>query len=380
MGGPFFLLRMKRTNGSTGVLEHWVLRILVFSLVALAAAPVNQRVLAATVEDIALLNRPDRQKILEEGAKKEGKLVWYTPLIVNQAVRPLKEVFEKKYPFMKVDFHRANSRGLVQKWLAENSAKRFEADVVGGSEVTTLGKKAGLLARLYSPALRDYPAEMRDAQGYWSTTNLYFMTLAYNTRRIKPGEAPKSYEELLQPRWKGRMAWHLGSNTGAPLFIGNIVSTMGEKNGTAYLQNLAKQSVIAATASARGIVDLVVAGEYDIAINIFNNHAEISKDAGAPVDWQPLEPVPSPMGTTGVAKNAPRPHAAMLFTDFLLSEEGQRVFQQADYLPAHPKVKAKTPELKPGGGKFVKANYFHPEVVMEQSEKWIALQEKIFGK
>lgn len=184
---------------------------------------------ALTAEEIALLNKPDRQKILEAGAKKEGKLVWYTPLIVNQAVRPLKEVFEKKYPFIKVDFHRANSRGLVQKWFAENEAKRYEADVVGGSEVTMLGKKTGLLLRFSSPYLRDYPAELKDPQGFWASTNLYFMALAYNTRRIKLNEAPKTYEDLLNPKWKGRMAWHMGSNTGAPLFIGNIVSTLGQK-------------------------------------------------------------------------------------------------------------------------------------------------------
>ena len=106
----------------------------------------------------------------------------------------------------------------------------------------------------------------------------------------------------------------------------------------------------------------------------------LSLYAGAPVDWQPLEPVPSQMGTTSVAKTAPRPHAAMLFTDFLLSEEGQKVFQRADYLPAHPKILAQSPELKPGGGRFAKANYFHPETVMEQSDKWLALQEKIFTK
>ena len=357
-----------------------VVMFLLAMLIFFAGVRTSLAAQALTAEEIALLNKPDRQKILEEGAKKEGKVVWYTPLIVNQAVRPLKDAFEKKYPFIKVDFHRANSRGLVQKWLAETSAKRYEVDVVGGSEVTLLGKKAGLLLRFSSPSLRDFPAEMKDPQGLWSTTNLYFMTLAFNTRRIKPSEAPKTYDDLLQPRWKGRMAWHMASNTGAPLFIGNILSTLGEKSGTAYLQNLAKQNIISATASARGIVDLVVAGEYDIAINIFNNHAEISKDAGAPVDWQPLEPVPSPMGTTGVAKNAPRPHAAMLFTDFLLSEEGQRVFQRADYLPAHPKVSAKTPELKPGGGRFAKVNYFHPETVMESSDKWIALQSKIFAK
>ena len=335
---------------------------------------------ALTAEEIALLNKPDRQKILEDGAKKEGKLVWYTPLIVNQAVRPLKEAFEKKYPFIKVDFHRANSRGLVQKWFTENEAKRHEADVVGGSEVTMLGKKTGLLLRFTSPHLRDYPAELKDPQGFWSSTNLYFMALAYNTRRIKPSEAPKTYEDLLSPKWKGRMAWHMGSNTGAPLFIGNIIAILGQKAGTAYLQNLAKQNIASATASARGIVDLVVAGEYDLAINIFNNHAEISKNAGAPVDWQPLEPVPAPLGTTGVAKNAPRPHAAMLFTDFLLSEDGQKVFQRADYLPGHPKVPAKIAELKPGGGKFAKANFFHPENVLENSDKWLALQDKIFAR
>jgi ABC-type Fe3+ transport system substrate-binding protein len=357
-------------------MKQW---IILFAIVCVANYGIRSAH-ALTAEEIALLNKPDRQKILEEGAKKEGKVVWYTPLIVNQAVRPLKEVFEKKYPFIKIDFHRANSRGLVQKWLAENSAKRYEVDVVGGSEVTMLGKKAGLLLRFSSPSLRDYPTELKDSQGLWSATNLYFMTLAYNTRRITLNEAPKNYEDLLNPKWKGRMAWHMGSNTGTPLFIGNILSALGEKAGTAYLQNLAKQGVISATASARGIVDLVVAGEYDIAINIFNNHAEISKDAGAPVDWQPLEPVPSPMGTTGVAKTAPRPHAAMLFTDFLLSEEGQKVFQRADYLPAHPKVSAKSPVLKPGGGRFAKANYFHPETVMEHSDKWLALQDKIFIK
>jgi ABC-type Fe3+ transport system substrate-binding protein len=359
-------------------MEHRFALLLVAVLTMLEAT--GRFAWALSPEEIALLNAPDRQKILEEGARKEGKLVWYTPLIVNQAVRPLKEAFEKIYPFITVDFHRANSRQLVQKWFSENAAKRYEADVVGGSEAIMLGKKAGLLLRFSSPSQRDYPSELKDAQGYWSTTNLYFMALAYNTRRTKPTEAPKTYDDLLQPKWKGRMAWHRASNTGAPLFIGNILTTMGEKAGIAYLQTLAKQNMISTTASARGIVDLVVAGEYDLAINIFNNHAEISKNAGAPVDWQPLEPVPSPVGATGIAKHTPRPHAAMLFTDFILSEQGQKVLQEADYLPAHPKVPAKSAVLKPGGGRFGTANYFHPEIIAEQSDKWVSLQEKLFTK
>ena len=106
-----------------------------------AEAQVSPAAQPLTAAEVALLNSPERQKILEEGAKKEGKVVWYTPLIVNQAVRPLKEAFEKKYPFITVDFHRANSRGLVQKWLSENTAKRYEADVVGGTKWPCLARK-----------------------------------------------------------------------------------------------------------------------------------------------------------------------------------------------------------------------------------------------
>ena len=243
-----------------------------------------------------------------------------------------------------------------------------------------LGKKAGLLLRIASPSLRDYPAELKDAQGYWSTTNLYFMALAYNTRRIKPNEAPKTYADLLQPKWKGRMAWHMASNTGTPLFIGNIISTLGEKAGTAYLQNLAKQNVISATASARGIVDLVVAGEYDIAINIFNNHAEISKNAGAPVDWQPLEPVPAPMGTTGVAKNAPRPHAAMLFTDFLFVRRRTKSVAARRLSAGSSEGRGKNSRAETRRRPIRQGQFFRPDMVLEQSDRWQALQEKLFTK
>ena len=203
------------------------------------------------------------------------------------------------------------------------------------------------------------------------------MTLGYNTRAVKANELPKTYEDLLNPRWKGQMMWSTSRGSGAPQFIGNILMTMGQEPGKAYLRKLKAQNVAKSTASARQILDLVIAGEYPLAIQIFNHHAYISKAAGAPVDWQPLEPVTATNNSIGVAKNAPHPHAAMLFLDFVLSKKGQRVFQAANYLPAHPEVAALQADLKPGI-RFKKANYLSPEVLLDKGNEWSDYFEKEF--
>jgi ABC-type thiamine transport system substrate-binding protein len=246
---------------------------------------------AATVEEVALLKSANREKILIEGAKKEGKISLYTGLIVDQVVRPVKDAFEKEYPFLQVEFFRANAERLAQRMLAEYQAKRYEVDVISGSAAATILQRTGLMQRFYSPPIAEYPPELKDAKGFWGSTNVYFMTLGYNTRAVKPGELPKTYEDLLNPRWKGQMMWSTSRGSGAPQFIGNILLTMGQEPGKAYLRKLKAQNVAKSTASARQILDLVIAGEYPLAIQIFNHHAYISKAAGAPVDWQPLEPV-----------------------------------------------------------------------------------------
>ena len=140
---------------------------------------------ALTVDEVALLKGPDRQKVLEEGAKKEGKILWYSTLIVNQALRPIKEAFEKKYPFVQVEYYRADSDQLAQKMIAEYQAKRFDVDVLDGTSTIVLIKKAGYLQRFFSPLLDDYPANLKGADGYWAVPNVYFMTLGYNTKLVR---------------------------------------------------------------------------------------------------------------------------------------------------------------------------------------------------
>jgi iron(III) transport system substrate-binding protein len=370
-GGARMILVNRRSGKSTALIVLAVL--MAFHATAREAA-------AATVEDVALNNAANRQSVLEEGAKKEGKLLWYTTLIVNQALKPLKEAFEKKYPFIQVDFHRADSEQLAQRMLAEYQAKKYDVDVLDGTSTIVMLQRAGFIQRFASPLLRDYPAKLKDAQGYWAVPNVYFMTLGYNSKLVKPNEVPKTLNDLLLPKWQGKMIWSTSGGSGAPVFIGNTLITMGQEAGMNYLKKLAAQNVAKSTASNRAVLDMVIAEEYAIAINIFNYHAVISRSAGAPVDWQALEPVPGQVKTLGLAKHAPHSHAALLFIDFLLSKEGQKIFQEADYLPAHPDVPAKVADLKPGGGKFFKVNYLGPELLFEKEEQWVELFHKLFFK
>ena len=333
---------------------------------------------AASVEQIALYNKPDRQKVLVEGARKEGKLTWYTTLIVDQVVRPVKDAFEKKYPFLQVEFFRGNSDRLVQKMLAEYQAKRYEVDIVDGTVTAPLVKRAGYLQRFYSPYLAEYPTELKDPEGYWGVSNVYYFALGYNTRMVKPSEVPKTYEDLLNPRWKGQMMWSTARGSGAPMFIGNVFKNMGQEAGKAYLQKLKAQNIAKTTASNRQLLDLVIAGEYAIGVHIFHHHAFISKSLGAPVDWYALEPASATINTISPVTRAGHPYAAMLLLDFILSEEGQKVIHAVNYLPAHPNVPAKQPDLKPGGGRFKRALYLTPESQVDEGNAWVEFFEKQF--
>jgi len=348
------------------ITRAWILTVSMILLGILESS----RSFSATVEEVALMKSANREKLLVEGAKKEGKVVFYTGLIVDQVVRPVKAAFEKEYPFVQVEFFRGNAERLAQKMLAEYQAKRYDVDIVSGSATSTIVQRAGFMQRFYSPHLAEYPAELKDPKGFWGSTNVYFMTLGYNTRNVKVADLPKTYEDLLNPRWRGQMMWSTSRGSGAPQFIGNIFVTMGQEAGKAYLQKLKQQNIAKSTASARQILDMVIAGEYPIAIQIFNHHAYISKVAGAPVDWQPLEPVTATNNTIGVAKNAPHPYATMLFIDFVLSKQGQKVFQASNYLPAHPDVPALQADLKPGGGRFKKVNYLSPDLIYDKSNEW----------
>lgn len=281
----------------------------------------------------------DREEMLIEGAKKEGKLVVYSAMIVNQALRPLTESFMKKYPFVKVTYWRNKSSGIAQRVIAETRAKNVVVDIVEGTSVAGHLLKAGVVQKFSSPYLEQYSDKFRDAKQLWAATRLSYYCTAYNTDQVKSADVPKSFDGLLDQKWKGKIAWRVGSASGTPLFLTNLRVAWGEKKADEYFQKLSKQGVINFGAgSARTLVDRVVAGEYALAVNIFCHHPLISKGKGAPVSFQLMSPVAATAATMLIPKGIPHPYGAALFTDFLLSKEGQTIMAGAKYFPAHPDV------------------------------------------
>ena len=148
--------------------------------------------------------------------------------------------------------------------------------------------------------------------------------MAYNTKLVPKDQVPQNFEDLLDPKWKGKIAWRIESASGTSLFLTNLRLAWGEDRANAYFDKLKTQNVINFGAgSARTLVDRVIAGEFAMAMNIFAHHPLISKAKGAPVNTVLLEPVPSTAGTMVVPKGVRHPHAAMLLADFILSKEGQ---------------------------------------------------------
>lgn len=293
---------------------------------------------AAAAPDIALYTGADRTKRLETAARGEGRVSFYSGMIENQALRPIADAFRKKYPFIAVDEWRGDSRALVQKVLTERRAGRVNGDVLestGGAEALI---KGGAVVPFRSPAMADYPSKYLDPNLFWAASRLDYFGLAYNTRQVGAAEVPKTYDDLLDPRWRGAIAWRADSEVGAPLFIAGILRSMGKERGTAYLKRLAAQQIVNYAGSARALVDRVGAGEYKIAIEIYAHHPLISRAKGAPLDTVMLNPVPSAISTIQLAKDAPHPNAALLLIDFVLSRDGQEVLRAAEYFSANPKV------------------------------------------
>ena len=315
---------------------------------------------------------------LVAAAKKEGEVVWYTTQIVSQLVRPVTAAFEKKYPGIKVRSTRANATETAVKILNEAKAKRLQADVFDGTTTVVPLKAENLVLQWLPEAAKDYPAQVKDPQGYWIANNLFVITPGFNTSLIPKGKAPRTYQDLLDPSLSGKMAWNgFPTSSGAGGFIGIVLTEMGQEKGMAYLRELAKQRIANLRGSAREVLDQVIAGEYSMALQIFNHHAVISAKKGAPVDWIPMEPATVTLSTISVLKDAPHPNAAKLLADFIISREGQEVFRRADYLPAHPGVPASVPTLKPDEGKF-RAHFFTPEETEDNMPKWHAVFNELF--
>ena len=333
-------------------------------------------VVAAGVSVVAVSVQAAEPALID-AAKKEGEVIWYTTQIIAQLVRPVSVAFEKKYG-IKVRSTRANSTELSVKIINESRAGRPQSDVFDGTSTVVPLKKEGFVLQWLPDPAKAYPAPYKDPEGYWVANNLFFLTPGFNTALVPKGTEPRSYQALLDPKWRGKIAWSTSpTSSGGPGFIGTVLTEMGTESGMLYLRELAKQRIANIGSAAREVLDQVIAGEYLLALQIFNHHTVISAKKGAPVDWIKMEPVTGTLSVISVHKNAPHPNAAKLLVDFITSSEGQNIFRDAEYLPADPVVPALTPSLKPDEGRF-RTHFFTPEQTEDNIVAWKKVYDDLF--
>jgi iron(III) transport system substrate-binding protein len=273
-----------------------------------------------------------------EAAKKEGKLVAYVSMLTENATALLAE-FKKKYPFVDTSLFRANTQKLLPKIQLEARAQQHEADVISATftiwnELT----RAKLIMKYDSPERAKFPAALKDADGYWNILHLGVQGMAYNTRLVSPDIAPKSYEDLLHPRWRPKQ---IAMDFRDSSWMAVMLEIMGEAEGLAFMKKLAAKDLYMRE-NKNLLTQLLAAGEFPVLANTYlETFAKIQK-AGAPIEWVPgRNPIPASTHLLGIYAHARHPNAAKLFVDFLLSREGQSLTANViGTYPANPEVES----------------------------------------
>ena len=289
-------------------------------------------------------NASAQQETLIAGAKKEGKFLWYASMVVIES-RRLLDAFEKKYPFLKTEVYRASSDKILNKISLEARTGQhfFDAVAIEDIEFGLLPKMA-FISPYESPERRAYLERFKDKNGYWTDTYNNWYSIGYNTRQVRREEAPKNWEDLLLPKWRGK----IGLPDTAEIWYGNLMRAMGEKRGREFMQRLAANRLEV----RRGFThtaELMTAGEFPLAI-VRPHRVEKSKAAGAPIDWvRSVDPILADMHPIGLSAKPPHPNAAKLFIDYILSKEGQGVMVQLGRISPRPDMDPPYPALKRDG-------------------------------
>jgi iron(III) transport system substrate-binding protein len=316
--------------------------------------------------DLYLYKGADRDQRLVAGARKEKRAVVYTSLNLKDSV-PIVQAFEKKYG-VKIELWRSSSEKVLQRALTEARAGRFAVDgfELNGPEMEALYRE-GLLEEFWSPQLVNIPPQAIPKHRQYVADRLNFFTIAYNTKLVKPNEVPNSYQDLLDSRWMGR----LGLEASEVDWFGSMVKVMGEAKGLEFFRKLAQNKPQMRTGHTL-MGELVASGEIPLAASIYNHNAERLIVTGAPIKWKALTPTFGRPNAVAVAKRAERPYAALLFADFMLSLEGQRLIKERNRVPASNKVDSNLNDFP--------YQMIDPAVVIDESDKWEKLWSQIFLK
>ncbi|MEP7067848.1 MAG: extracellular solute-binding protein [Usitatibacter sp.] len=336
--------------------------------VASLALPAAAQVKAgATAADVANYAAADRVQKLIDGAKKEGELSIYTSA-QSEDMGALVSAFEKKYG-VKVTVWRSSSEKVLQRAVTEARGNRHTMDVAetNGPEMEAMSREK-ILEAVKSPHLADLIAPAIRPHGEWVGTRLNVFTQAYNTTLVKKEDLPKTWEDLANPKWKGK----LGIEQEDSDWLAGQYAELGEARAAKVFKDIVATNGVSVRKGHTLLTQLVVSGEIPLALTVYNYKAEQMKGKGAPIDWFSIGPAIARPNGIGVAKKAPHPHAAVLFYDFEISPEGQKILVGRDFVPTSRKVDTPLNKIPM---KFVDAR-----VALDEFTKWEKLYAETFTK
>jgi iron(III) transport system substrate-binding protein len=295
---------------------------------------------------------------------QDKTVVLYTSLAPSES-GPLAKAFEKKSG-IKVEVWRALSDKVVQRVITESQAKRFTVDVVetNGPEMEMLAREK-LLAEFHSPYIADLPPEAIPAHRLWMPDRLNFFVVGYNTARVQRSEIPATYEGFTDAKWKGR----IGLEATDAEWMATLIKKWGEARGMDYFRKLSAMRPDMRKGHIL-LAELVAAGEVPVGLTMYNSNIESLKRKGAPIDFVAVQPVAARPQGIGVSRHAPHPNAALLFADFVLSPEGQKLFESMGRVPASTKVKSALNDFP--------FTLIEPATVLEEAPRWEKLWNELF--
>jgi iron(III) transport system substrate-binding protein len=318
---------------------------------------------AQTLADLANYSGPDRTQRLIAGAKKEGSVTLYSSATLADQSAILR-AFGAKYG-IKVQQWRGSSEDIRNRALTEYAGGRFDVDVAetAGPDMEAMVREQ-LLQAVVTPAAAELIPQARMPHRGWIATRLSVFVGAYNTDIIKPADAPKGYEDLRGPKWKGK----LGIETDDANWFLSVVGFMGEQTGLRLFHDIVATNGMSIRKGHTLLANFVGSGEVPLALTAYSYRVEQMKNVeGAPVELLYLPPVVALPTGAGVFKKAPHPYAALLLLDFYLSD-AQKILADREAVPTDPRVKALPKDLI-----FVDLPKY-----LDEGEKWTKLFQDTF--
>ena len=315
---------------------------------------------AGAQSPLATYEGPDRMERIIAAAKKEGTLTLYTT-IAEKDLPVLIKPFEAKYG-IKVVVWRAGTDKVLQRTLAEAAAKRYDVDLVhfGSPEMEALSREK-VLQPVLSPTYKDLQPGSVPPHHEWAATVLSVWVQAYNTNLVRKEDLPKTYQDLLDPKWKGKLGIEVKNQD---WFATVVQLNGGADKGLKFFQDLVARNGISPRTGHTLLTNMVVSGEVPMALTVYNYMPEQARKKGAPIAWFAIEPAIARSNAIGVARRAPHPAAALLFHEYMITE-AQQLMTTIDYVPTNIKM------VSPLRG--VKILITDPIQSLDEAEKWSKL-------